>query len=90
MFITVNGRLYATVYDNEGVQRYPENKLFVHLVDSGRVDLNELARDYLEGRFPQEEYLHFLMGLGYSVSGLCDLNWFEDLEIDNPSWKEAR
>lgn len=86
--ITINGTPYPTYIDVHGTQRFPRNSLFCHLVDSGRVDLNQLVRDYVDGLFAVEEYLHFLMGLGWSVSAFSDLRVCDDVEIDNPLWEE--
>lgn len=84
--VKVGGKPYETVIDKDGVQRFRINQLFNYLYKSGRIDLNQLATDYQCGLFTQEEYLHFYMGLGYSVSGFSELSFFEDLEIDNPLW----
>ena len=84
--VKVGGKPYQTVIDDEGTQRFQVNKLFRHLQGSCRIDLNQLGIDYANGLFTQEEYLHFYMGIGYSVSGLSELSMFEDLEIENPLW----
>jgi hypothetical protein len=87
IIVKVGDKPYETVIDKDGTQRFRANSLVRHLCDSGRVDLNQLCIDYQQGRFTQEEYLHFNMGLGYSVCGLAELSSFEDLEIDNPLWE---
>jgi hypothetical protein len=51
------------------------------------LDLNKLALDYHRGKFTKEDYGEIMMMLGYSVSGFCDLNAFQDWEIENPLWK---
>lgn len=86
IIVKVGGKPYETVIDKDGVQRFKVNQLLSHLQTSGHIDLNQLAIDYQRGLFTQEEYLHFYMGLGYSVSGFSELSFFEDLEIDNPLW----
>ena|SRR3989344_2408868 len=86
IIVKVGNKPYETVIDDKGVQRFKVNKLFRHLNDVMRVDLNKLSIYYQRGLFTQEEYLHFYMGLGYSVSGLSGLSFFEDLGIDNPLW----
>ena len=82
--VKVGGKSYQTVIDDEGTQRFLVNKLFRHLHGSCRIDLNQLVIDYSNGLFTQEEYLHFCMGIGYSVSGLSRLPQFENLEFENP------
>ena len=86
VIIKIGGKEYNTIIDSEGVQRFPTNKLFRHLVDEGMVNLNSLAVAYTRGLFSQEEFMMFCMGLGYSVSGFSDLSFFEELEIENLLW----
>lgn len=87
--IKVNGKEYVTVFDDEGVQRFKVNTLFRYLTGSTIVDYRHLSFAYQQGEFTQEEYLHFLMGVGWSVSGLFDLDAFKDLPIENPVWKKS-
>lgn len=101
--IRINGVVYPTVYTEHGVLRYVENKLFTFLVDSGRFDLNWLAFQYHGGKFSAREYMEFNMGLGYSVSGLCDFHvffgepdggmfsgegWTVEVQDEDGSWRD--
>ncbi len=83
--VMVGGKEYETIVDQYGFQRFRTNKLFCHLVDSQAVDLCDLIGAFHNGEFTQEEYLLFIMGLGYSVCGLSELPQFVDLEIENPA-----
>ena len=88
IIVKVGGVEYPTVIDKHGVQRFVENSLFCHLVDSGQVDLNRLGIDYQHDKFSQREYAEFTMMLGYSVDGFAELSSFHDMEIENPLWEE--
>ncbi len=84
--VLVGGVSYKTVIDEHGVQRFKANAVIKHLLDSKKLDLNDLARDYHAKKFDQRSFAEFHMSLGYSVSGFCDLSFFEDLDILNPVW----
>ena len=87
IIVKVGGKEYKTIVDEEGVQRFPENKLLCYMSDE-MIDLNKLAIAFQRGTFTQDEYLQFYMGIGYSVCGLSELSFFEDLEIENPLWED--
>ena len=80
--IKVGGEEFDTVIDTDGVQRFVRNPFFSVLAELA--DLHELQVAYVEGKFPQRDYMLFLMGTGYSVSGFADLPQFSDLAIENP------
>ncbi len=69
------------VKDEHGTYRFKANRLFRCLVDSGDVSLNRLAVFYDRGYFPIDEYAEFNMGLGYSLSGFCELSFIQ-AELD--------
>lgn len=54
----------------------------------GVYGLNEIALDYYTGAsgITLEHLLDFYTQTGYSVSGMLDLSYFEDVEVDNPLW----
>lgn len=53
------------------VMRFKENKIIVHLFESGKLDLNAIAcMD-----FPKEDRIQLAQLLGYSVSGFGDLSY---------------
>jgi selenocysteine lyase/cysteine desulfurase len=49
-----------------GVLRFKRNKIVEHLLDSGGIDMNELARM----DFPAEDWTQFRQLIGYSHSGI--------------------
>jgi len=86
--VKIGGKEYDTVIDKsrKAIQVFRTNALIRHLLDSGQITMDRLNADYAEGKFSQKEYLHFYMGLGYSVCGISELSFFENLEIENPLW----
>jgi hypothetical protein len=82
--VRINGKPYRTVIDDQGLQRFPVNKLYRHLVDTKQIDLQRLAIDYESGRFSKDELMEFYIGIGYSVPGFSEI--FKDVEIENPLW----
>ena len=89
MTVKIDGKEYETTIIND-VQRFKTNSVIRYLVDSKQVDLNRLSADYQEGEFTKKDYMEFVMMLGYSVSGLLDLEHFNDVEIYNPLWESER
>lgn len=50
--------------DENGTKRFRDNKIVIHLLDNGGLDLNDLARI----NFPREDRDQFNQLIGYSVS----------------------
>lgn len=87
--VKINGKSYRTVIDDRGVQRFdigPASDVVNWLFKQNQLDLNQLAVDFQQGKFPLEAYMEFYMLLGYSVSGMYDLSWMQDVSIENPLW----
>lgn len=99
--VKLNGKEYQTELVN-GVQRFVPNPVIEKLVDKdieiynklgykkyeemGLYGLNEIAMDFHRGEFTVEDMLAFYTQIGYSVSGMLDLSFFEELEVENPLW----
>lgn len=47
---------------------------------------NDLAMDFYNGVYTVDEMLSYETSSGYSVCGLAELSYFEDMEIINPLW----
>ena len=60
--------------DENGVARFKANTIIDHLFDTGKLDLNAIAR--LD--FPTEDRIQLAQLLGYSVSGFSDLSYATD------------
>ena len=50
-------------------------------------NLNNMYEKYIKGDFTFDEWLDFMLNIGYSVSGFADLHDFSHLEIVNPVWE---
>lgn len=99
-FITVRvgGIDYQTTISAQGTQRFvedPDNpwlKRLRHNTVGGYnpqgdiEDLNAMAALYQRGGLTQREYAEMNIAIGYSVGGFCELNSFDDMDIDNPLW----
>lgn len=66
------------VTDGSGVLRFKENAVVRHLLDNGKIDLNDLA--CLE--FPQDDREQFAQLIGYSLSGYGDLSYVSNGTYD--------
>ena len=59
------------VIDDQGVVRFKANKIVRALLDTGKLNMNDLA--VLD--FPDEDRIQFAQLIGYSVSGAGDLSY---------------
>ncbi len=60
--------------DDGGVIRFEANKIVRVLLDTGKLDLNDLARM----DFSQEDQEQFAQLIGYSLSGFGELSYVRD------------
>lgn len=62
-------------WDDTGkVIRFKANKIVRMLLDTGKLDLNDLAVMNAQGMFNEDDYTHLMQLIGYSVSGYGDLS----------------
>lgn len=61
-------------FDDYNIIRFKENNIISDLFDRGLLDLNSIAIQVKNGKFPQEDYVQLTQLLGYSVSGWGDLS----------------
>lgn len=87
--VKVGGIDYPAYTDINGVTRFKGNSIIEFLFKSGKLDLNQLAVDYSNGKFSKRDYAELNMMLGYSVSGFCDLSAFADMEVVTPGWRRV-
>jgi len=66
------------VPDSSGVLRFKENAIVRHLLDNGKINLNDLA--CLE--FAQDDREQFAQLIGYSLSGYGDLSYVSNRTYD--------
>ncbi len=85
--VLIGGKPYETGLDDRGVQRFRDNKVIDFILQrAGDYILNEIAIENARRPFSTEDLLDFYTQTGYSVSGMLDLNYFEDLTAENPLW----
>lgn len=56
---------------SDGVVRFTQNRIVSRLP----YDMNQIVRDYCEGKYTQAEMMQFAQLIGYSISGFGDLNY---------------
>ncbi len=64
--------------DDRGVPRFKENKIIRWMLDTGKLDLNEVA---MTG-FPTEDQEQLAQLIGYSLSGFSELSYVTDDTYD--------
>lgn len=102
--VIVGDRTFTTIIDANGVQRFKVNTAINAFVNASTVafnrhnstrrgpapyTLNNLAIEYHEGKHTLDDMLTFYTSIGYSVSGFCDLSYFQNLDIRNPAWEDS-
>jgi hypothetical protein len=63
--------MQPVILDDAGVVRFKKNKIVCALLDTGKLNMNDLA--VLD--FPEEDRIQFAQLIGYSVSGAGDLRY---------------
>lgn len=86
--VKVLGREFETYLDVNGTQRFKTDTVIITLFDRGLIDLDELSRDFYNGKITTEDMLNFYAKSGYSVDGLSNLSYFSHLTFENPLWDE--
>ena len=102
--VIVGDRKFTTVIDKHGVQRFKVNTVLNAFADgttaawdnwraAGRhgkepYSINDLTREYHEGKHSFDDMLTFFTSIGYSVGGFCDISIFADLDVRNPLWEK--
>jgi hypothetical protein len=62
-------------WDDTGkVIRFKKNKIVRLLLDTGKLDINDLAKMNAQGMFNEGDYTQLMQLIGYSVSGFGDLS----------------
>ena len=103
IMVKLDGKKYPTHLVN-GVQRFVPSPIVEAIVSNqievysrlgykrfkelGIYGLNEISMDFQLGKYTVQEMLDFHTSHGYSVSGMLDLSFFEDVEVENPLWED--
>ena len=80
--VRINGVLRRTVIDRDGRQRFPTNQVVRHLLEVGRLDLNQISVMEQNGQFPRKDVqqLYRLIGVSVDLFGTR----FPNAKIDAP------
>lgn len=65
-----------------GVLRFLENRIIRKLCDDGKIDLNEIAKEFLNEKYNQD-HQQLAQLLGYSLSEYLDLSYVNE---DSRHW----
>lgn len=66
--------MQPVILDEYGVVRFKKNHIVRALLDTGKLNMNDLA----VMNFPEEDRVQFAQLIGYSVSGAGDLSYMPD------------
>lgn len=64
--------------DTNGVIRFRRNDIVRALLDTGKLNMNDLALR----PFSDEDRRQFAQLIGYSISGYCDLSYVSEADAD--------
>lgn len=66
--------IQKTEVSADGVIRFRQNAIVRYLLDSGRIDMNQIAR----ADFSREDREQFAMLIGYSLGGFAELDYVSE------------
>ena len=89
----IAGKRYPLVLDEgSGRHRFKANPIVRDFMDAAsagkKFDLNTVAMKHGREEYSTKEFLEFYMLIGYSMSGLAELSYFEGYSMDCCDWKE--
>lgn len=85
-WLRIGGRLLRAQEDSSGTVRLPANRVVRNMVEHGGYyghGLTEIVAWLQHGRYSTEEVRALYLQIGYSVSGLRDLEAFSGAEMDS-------
>ena len=80
--ITINGKQYETVKDEEGTVRFKPNNLITKLRIMLDIKATQVLKMYELDAITQMDLLDYYAGNGHTLSGVLELSFFEDLTIE--------
>ena len=72
--------------DSHGTERFVPNEVVSEGFDAGLINLNEIAFMCCTANVPLKDQIVFWAMLGYSVSGMCNLSFMENVEVESRRW----
>ncbi len=82
--IKINGKVYETFKDHEGVLRFKPNNLILKLKIHFELNMSEVVRLMYLGAITPIDLLDYYTGIGFAVSGVQELSFFKEFE-----WEEG-
>jgi len=81
-YITINGQVFATFYDKEGILRFKPNNLILKMMISMDIKTSDIVKLYELESITDMDLLGYYAGIGFTVSGVLELSFFEHLQIE--------
>lgn len=81
MITKINGKSYQVYKDNDGVLRFKENNLLRKIVISQNIKITDIIKLYELDAISLMDLLDYYTGLGFTVGGVEELSFFQDLEF---------
>jgi len=79
--IIVNEKKFETFKDEEGVERFKPNNLLQKIRIRFDLQISELIKLVELGAITKMELLDYYAGMGFTISGVQELSFFEDYEF---------
>lgn len=80
--IKINGKIYETFKDEEGVLRFKPNNLILKLKINFDLEMSEIIKLVELDAISLMDLLDFYAGIGFSVSGVEELSFFEKYDFE--------
>lgn len=80
--IKVNGRIYETFIDEEGTRRFKPNNLIHKMKIGCKIQVTKLIELYELESITIMDLLDYYTGIGFTVSGVEELSFFEHLVFE--------
>lgn len=91
-WVKIGREFYRTPMDGK-IQRMPENRILRDLFDAAgrgrKFDFNDIAFRFGRGAYTIEEVREVYLRIGYSVGGIAELSYFEDVGMDSCCWRKT-
>jgi hypothetical protein len=83
--IKINGKIYETLKDKEGVLRFKPNNLILKLKVNFDLKMSEIVKLVELEAISLMDLLDFYAGIGFTVSGVEELSFFEEYDFEEVS-----
>jgi hypothetical protein len=83
--IKINGKIYETFKDSEGVLRFKPNNLINKLHINFEISMSDVVKLVELEAISLMDLLDYYCGIGFSVSGVEELSFFEEFDFEEIS-----